>query len=373
MIRGAPRRDGWALPTVVGMSNFTIEFAIATYGTSVAAVVAAFAAFLAAMVVFNVGVARNYRVRVPVAMSLVFVASVATCYFIQDMPRQSFMRMLLLSVTLLRDAGNQRRDRRAGKVALGARYSADGAACRKRHAVPVETVPGPGVWRNRCDRTGLSDHQLCPVLAIDGHDLRESYYCFDDAGHIGPRRAGGSGGALGDRRASGLLNRGGFEARAAEVLRDTGRQGSQVALVISDLDHFKSINDNFGHAAGDKVIVTFASFLRSAMADHHVAGRIGGEEFAILLPGTNLVAARLFAEGARTAFSSLAVEGLPEGKRVTASFGVAEGAAGEGVAELLARADKALYTAKNSGRDCVKIAERPDKRRGGGLGAAIRL
>ncbi|TKB28840.1 MAG: GGDEF domain-containing protein, partial [Mesorhizobium sp.] len=68
--------------------------------------------------------------------------------------------------------------------------------------------------------------------------------------------------------------------------------------------HFKRINDTYGHASGDRVIETFAGFLREAAADHHVAGRIGGEEFAIFLPGTNLAAARLFAEGTRTAFGA---------------------------------------------------------------------
>ena len=172
----------------------------------------------------------------------------------------------------------------------------------------------------------------------------------------------------------GLLNRGGFEAHAALALQEARRLGVPVSLVISDLDHFKSINDNFGHAAGDTVIMTFARFLRSAVAGHHLAGRIGGEEFAILLPGTNLVAARLFAEGARNAFASLTVEGMPATKRFTASFGVAELAGGESIGDLMARADKALYIAKNSGRDCVKIAPRPGGRRmGDGEGAAISL
>ena len=358
---------------VVGMSNFTIEFAISTYGTSVAAVVAAFAAFLAAMVVFNVGVARNYRVRVPwVAMSLVFVASVATCYFIQDMPRQSFMRMLLyqspyfvmqvISVAIV----GQAKSRSGLDTALMALLAASAMQFLSKPFL-AQAFGGTGATAQDYLTTNyaLFSQSMGTIFAM-AIALTMLVILVRDV--LAEAEVRSETDAL-----SGLLNRGGFEARAAEVLRDTGRQGSQVALVISDLDHFKSINDNFGHAAGDKVIVTFASFLRSAMADHHVAGRIGGEEFAILLPGTNLVAARLFAEGARTAFSSLAVEGLPEGKRVTASFGVAEGAAGEGVAELLARADKALYTAKNSGRDCVKIAERPDKRRGGGLGAAIRL
>ncbi|TGT51150.1 GGDEF domain-containing protein, partial [Mesorhizobium sp. M2E.F.Ca.ET.166.01.1.1] len=95
------------------------------------------------------------------------------------------------------------------------------------------------------------------------------------------------------------------------AMRDAVRQGVPVALLIADLDYFKSVNDSYGHACGDRVIETFAGFLREAAAEHHVAGRIGGEEFAIILPGTNLAAARLFAEGARSAFSALPIDDLP--------------------------------------------------------------
>ena len=139
-------------------------------------------------------------------------------------------------------------------------------------------------------------------------------------------------------------------------MKDAVRQGIPVALVIADLDHFKSINDSFGHASGDRVIETFAGFLREAAAEHHVAGRIGGEEFAIILPGTNLAAARLFAEGARSAFGALPIDCLPANHRCTASFGVAELHPAEDFSDLLRRADEALYQAKGSGRDCVRIS-----------------
>ena len=156
---------------------------------------------------------------------------------------------------------------------------------------------------------------------------------------------------------SGLLNRRGFEARAEMAVRDAARQGIAMSLVICDIDHFKAVNDLLGHASGDRVIAAFAGFLRSAAANHHAAGRIGGEEFAVILPGTNLLAARLFAEGARNAFSALRVDGLPQDRRFTASFGVAELAPGESITDLLIRADAALYEAKNSGRDCVRVSQ----------------
>jgi diguanylate cyclase (GGDEF)-like protein len=155
---------------------------------------------------------------------------------------------------------------------------------------------------------------------------------------------------------SGLLNRRGFERRAGSLIAISAAEGVPVSVVIADLDHFKSINDRFGHASGDRVIEAFAAFLAEAAAGRHVAGRVGGEEFAVLLPGTNLAAARLFAEGARTAFSSLAVEGLPASHRFTASFGVAERSPGEDVSDFMNRADGALYLAKRAGRNCVRVA-----------------
>jgi diguanylate cyclase (GGDEF)-like protein len=155
---------------------------------------------------------------------------------------------------------------------------------------------------------------------------------------------------------SGLLNRRGFERRADAAMASAIDQRLPVSLVIADIDHFKSVNDTYGHAAGDNVIAAFAAFLGTAASDHHVAGRIGGEEFAIILPGTNLTAARLFAEGARSALAAMPVEGLPEDRRVTASFGVAELLPGEGTSSLMRRADAALYQAKNDGRDCVRIS-----------------
>jgi len=155
---------------------------------------------------------------------------------------------------------------------------------------------------------------------------------------------------------SGLLNRRGFEEHASTILAATRHNGLPVSLVICDLDHFKAINDTFGHACGDRVIAAAGSFFGKAVPAHHAAGRIGGEEFAIILAGANLVAARLFAEGARGAFATLAVDGLPEKHPITASFGVAELGEGESISELLVRADMALYAAKKEGRDCVRVA-----------------
>jgi diguanylate cyclase (GGDEF)-like protein len=159
---------------------------------------------------------------------------------------------------------------------------------------------------------------------------------------------------------SGLLNRRGFEERAGQILARHATNALPAALVLADLDHFKAINDRYGHAAGDRVIAGFAAALRHAAGQHGVAARIGGEEFAVLLPLADLAAARLFAETVRTVLSAGADGALPPGMRVTASFGVAARTGLEGLERLMKRADDALYKAKQNGRDSVRIAyERP--------------
>ena len=155
---------------------------------------------------------------------------------------------------------------------------------------------------------------------------------------------------------SGLLNRRGFEERLDDIVHRLPANGLPISLVICDLDHFKKVNDTYGHAAGDRVIAGFAATLREGASSNHVLGRIGGEEFAVLLPGSNLAAGRLFAETVRAAFAGRAIDGFPPEKCFTASFGVAEIAPGETAPTLMARADMALYQAKRSGRDCVRVS-----------------
>lgn len=158
-----------------------------------------------------------------------------------------------------------------------------------------------------------------------------------------------------------LLNRRGFEQRAQELLAFCAKGDFPIALILADLDHFKSINDQYGHATGDRVIAAFASKLQSAAAGARgVAGRIGGEEFAVLLPWTDLAAARLLAEAVRVLFSTGDTDGFPSGLRVTASFGVAARAGDEHLETLMRRADEALYKAKQNGRNSVRMSyERP--------------
>lgn len=158
---------------------------------------------------------------------------------------------------------------------------------------------------------------------------------------------------------SGLLNRRGFEQEALACLHRSAHSRVPVALVLADLDHFKTINDTYGHSVGDRVISAFGAHLRAAGGSGAVAARIGGEEFAVILPAVDLATARLFAEGVRASFSQDGILGLSaSARRITASFGVAALCAGEDLADLICRADGALYKAKKSGRDSVCLAHR---------------
>ncbi|HEY6632570.1 MAG TPA: GGDEF domain-containing protein [Rhizobiaceae bacterium] len=155
---------------------------------------------------------------------------------------------------------------------------------------------------------------------------------------------------------SGLLNRRGFEARASALITACERSRLPVTLIVADLDRFKVLNDRHGHAAGDRVIAEFASRLKMAVGTRAVAGRLGGEEFAVLLPMADLASARLLADAVRAVFSNAPIDGLPPEIRVTASFGVAARSGDESLAELTRRADEALYHVKRGGRDGVRVS-----------------
>ncbi|CDX41952.1 Diguanylate cyclase [Mesorhizobium sp. ORS 3359] len=346
-----------AFSYLLGMAYFAIEFSIPAFSNARLPVVAAFAVFLGATIAFNGGLAHKYGVRPPWAPMLCFlvVASVAV-YLVQDLPRQSLARMMAYQLPY---AAMQ-------FAALGIVLSSRQRLAWLDHvlalvlgASAVQFASKPfiagalGGWGSDPQAYVTTAYALVSqsVGTVFGLALALLALAVLVRDALSEATSKSETDAL-----SRLFNRGGFERHANFAIRDAVRRGVPVALVIADLDYFKSINDNYGHACGDRVIETFAGFLREAAAEHYVAGRIGGEEFAIILPGTNLAAARLFAEGARNAFGALPIEGLPADHRCSASFGVAELAADEGFADLLRRADAALYEAKNAGRDCVRVS-----------------
>lgn len=156
---------------------------------------------------------------------------------------------------------------------------------------------------------------------------------------------------------TGLYNRRGFYERAAEALARAARYEAPLSVVVGDIDHFKRINDSYGHATGDRVLRETALLWRSQLRDVDVSGRLGGEEFAALLPHTGEEAAGLVAERIRTAIGGMRIT-ADDGRIVacTISLGVTTMRPGDGMDALMARADLALYDAKSRGRDCVVCA-----------------
>lgn len=158
---------------------------------------------------------------------------------------------------------------------------------------------------------------------------------------------------------SGLLNRRGFDDRADRLLAGALRNRESCAVIVADLDHFKAINDSYGHEAGDQVIRAFAGLLTLMARPDAIIGRLGGEEFAIFLPRTGFDAAFDCAESVRSAFAALSVIDRDPGRRFSASFGVAALQPGDTLSDMLRRADAALYEAKTMGRDQVRGAQAP--------------
>jgi diguanylate cyclase (GGDEF)-like protein/PAS domain S-box-containing protein len=155
---------------------------------------------------------------------------------------------------------------------------------------------------------------------------------------------------------TGLANRRHFMARLDEELARLRRFDSETAsLLMLDLDHFKQINDRYGHASGDAVLRAFASLIGRLLRQTDLAGRVGGEEFAILLVGSALEGALEFAERLRRETAQLAIQSGAETISITVSIGVSTLMADDSsVDAALARADRALYQAKANGRNRVE-------------------
>ena len=137
------------------------------------------------------------------------------------------------------------------------------------------------------------------------------------------------------------------------------RGSNPIALIMTDIDHFKLVNDQFGHQVGDEVLINVADLLKDQLRTYDLAGRYGGEEFCLILPETDLMAATEVAERIRQQAEQMEFPDPMQGYRLTMSFGVAayDGKKEGTIDEFIKAADDALYDAKHSGRNLVKSIE----------------
>lgn len=155
---------------------------------------------------------------------------------------------------------------------------------------------------------------------------------------------------------TGLYSRRYLDEQLPGLVKSHRRNQTALSLLIIDLDHFKAINDEYGHLVGDEVLWRVAEAVRATVRSADSAVRYGGEEFCVILPGTARPEAARVGERIRQAISRLDLEALKPGMKVTASVGVAAMGPDEEQFEWLQRADLALYSAKHAGRDQVHIA-----------------
>lgn len=153
---------------------------------------------------------------------------------------------------------------------------------------------------------------------------------------------------------TGLANRRYFDERIRQAVSLAQRQAQPLTVVMTDIDHFKSVNDRFGHDVGDRVLKGYARLMTEMTRTEDLVARLGGEEFILMLPVTGGRQAREVTERIRVALPQRDLAG--NGHRVTASFGISQLLLGESIAELIKRADTALYQAKHGGRNRTMVS-----------------
>lgn len=344
-----------ALSYALGTGYYACEFIIPFLADARLMVVASFTTLLVATLIFCAGLAVEFSRKPAWAPMLAVLAiSPVLVYFAQDLPRQSYLRMYayqapyaaMLAIGVIAIWRPASRRNVLGRVLLGILAASVLHFLAKpliAHAMggwganPQSYFNSAYALVSQATGTVLSLATALTTLALLIRELLHSAKVKSEVDNL-----------------SGLYNRRGFERAAEQAFAKADLSHRPVTLILADIDRFKSVNDRFGHAAGDRVIQAFADLIKTSLPGK-LGARMGGEEFAIVLVGADTNSGRLLAEGVRNAFANSSFEGL-DGQQVTASFGVAERAPGEPFSRLMHRADLALYEAKGHGRDCVRVA-----------------
>lgn len=315
----------------------------------------AFSSVLTALFMIRIGIGRLYAVPVNVSLAGIFFAcSLTVNLLIYDLPRSTwqhaagyqvpfFVVMLTSSLAIYRSGR-----RRPGDVVLLGLTLVTALQFLAKVYFNVTFGAGPDAQAYVGSAYALISQSIGAVLIVSvGLTLLAvlTVEIMDEArqqSEIDPLSL--------------LFNRRGFDARVARIL---ARPITQLphTLVLCDIDLFKSVNDTYGHVAGDRVISALGQMLMDRAPSDAVCARLGGEEFAVFLPGANETVGYLFAQGLRTSFSLLSVPGIPSDVQLTASFGVcALEHNGDQFGAVMQRADAALYEAKRTGRNRVNRA-----------------
>ena len=157
---------------------------------------------------------------------------------------------------------------------------------------------------------------------------------------------------------TGILNRRGFESSATQIMAEHIESNKNICLLMIDIDHFKQINDSYGHLFGDKAIRVIAETLKSKVRGQDLVARMGGEEFAVLLAETDIAGARIVAEHIRRTIAACQIHRLGTQEKIgdiTVSIGVAANVKGNNLVDFLDQADKALFASKRQGRNRTTV------------------
>lgn len=338
-----------------GILNVLLEFAIYGRASSMPFAIAIFVVYLFAVTACLIGVARHYRVDLPWrTMAAIWAASICAIPLIFSLtygtPLRGFLyqfpyfaMQLLVGLVIWRSGRRQPLD----ILLVGLNTVASSLYLLKPLiAIMIGTATAPQGYMET--NYAAVSQSLASVTLIALALVLLLVMMRDTTAEMAAR--------LETDPLTDVFNRRGFDAHAERLLRRAKRDDQPLVLIIADLDHFKSINDSFGHAVGDQVIVQFACLLRQLAESEGIVSRLGGEEFAVVCLGANLGEGRRYAEAVRTSLSAEPLLQAGVDRVVTASFGVAQMLNDDDLIDLFRRADGALYRAKAGGRNRVSLA-----------------
>jgi len=344
-----------ALAYALGVLNCILEFVLTWQSDARLLSLVVFSVALAAFLVCVIGLARHYNVRVPwLALGTIAAVSVGANGVMLDLPPDNFEHAMVYQTPyfiahLLGAYVVFKGPRRGGlDIALLIFLLVSGLQFLAKPFMAA-SLGNSTTELYLYSLYGAYSQMLTAFLLIANGVLMLLIIVRDVMAEITARSE--------TDKLSGMLNRRGFEDRTTKAVLNAHRSSTAGAMVVADLDYFKQVNDTYGHEMGDQVIIAFARVLQSNATPTMIAGRLGGEEFAVFVPNGSLAAARLFAETARAAVPDMHVIGLDTRHGVAASFGVAPLLPGDTLSDVLRRADAALYDAKRSGRNRVSVTQ----------------